>query len=74
VIDPTGTVTEARILRSIPMLDDAALAGGPQLALLTDHRERPAGACENDGVCELHAAANNALSGCIAGIAKITRR
>jgi protein TonB len=26
VIDPTGRVTEARVLRSIPLLDDAAVA------------------------------------------------
>ena len=55
-IGPDGTVQEAKVLRSIPLLDAAALDAVKQWAVHADAAERRAGAGHHDGHGELHAA------------------
>ena len=55
-IGPNGAVQEAKVLRSIPLLDAAALDAVKQWAVHADAAERRAGAGHHDGDRELHAA------------------
>ena len=55
-IGPDGRVQEAKVLRSIPLLDAAALDAVKQWAVHADAAQRRAGAGHHDGHRELHAA------------------
>ena len=52
---PSGKVTDAKVLRSIPLLDAAAL-DAVTVGVHADHAQRRAGAGHHDGHSQLHAA------------------
>ena len=55
-IGPDGKVKDAKVLRSIPLLDQAALDAVQAVGVHADPAERRAGAGHHDGHRELHAA------------------
>ena len=64
-IDTTGHVSRRRVLRSIPLLDQAALDAVKQWQFKPTHAERCGRAGDHDGHGELHAAVERRrLTGC----------
>ena len=56
--DPTAGCRTRKVLRSIALLDAAALGGGQAVGGHADAPERRAGVRDHDGHCELHSARN----------------
>ena len=56
LIDDTGTIANARVMRSVPLLDSAALEAVSQWVFTPDEPERPRGPRHHDRHRELHAA------------------
>ncbi|MBI4263185.1 MAG: TonB family protein [Acidobacteria bacterium] len=55
VVDETGAVTNPRVVRSVPLLDEARARGRPRVAVRADAGERPSGPGHDGLDGDLHA-------------------
>ena len=72
-IGADGTVQDAKVLRSIPLLDAAALDAVQAVGVHADDAQRAAGAGHHDGHRQLHAAVVR-TDAAIAGMARCADR
>ncbi len=71
-IDPSGHVTDAKVIQSIPLLDEEALRAVSQLAVRANDGEWSTCACEDQRDCQLLPASDAASARAAALISATT--